>query len=304
MISDWAILNDTKTEQLQTILGHVLSNLEIQQAQALLEAYHNVYRVQRFRRRLQKQSLGICELPSQAQLRGIADILVKKVVYNNISNEAVLDKLQSLATKLREYRIYKKGGKSPFDSLDAKTENNFTSIDQLYTYDTSNVLSDIDETDDFLKEYRLIMLQCLDNALSTVINARYQYLRRKNADKAQKYLKGLGFFYCQRLPMSIIAQQLELRAQYEVTRLLQLKDLRENVGTEMMINLKEPVIRLARQYSSVSNLETLEERVSLAIDEQVANIISSSEIEATNVQINQISIFSESVCRQIVTIEK
>ena len=300
LISDWAILNDTNTKQLQDILGgfHLLSKFEIQQAQTLLEAYHKVYRAERFRRRLQKQSAGKCETPSQSQLREITEVLVTKGIYS-ISIKAALNKLQNLATKLREYRIHARSGKFRTDSLDEKLENNFTFIEQFTVSNPKNVLDSTDEAEDFLENYRSQILICLDNALNTVIKARFEYLNKKNADKASKYLIALTLFHCQRLSMGIIAQQLGLRAQDAVTRLLKLGNLRADVRQQMMITLKESVINLAQQYSSISDLETLEMRITSAIDEQINKIISDSEIEAVNIQNNLApSLFSESLCRQ------
>jgi hypothetical protein len=52
-ISDWAILNDTKSKQLQRILAefHHLSESEIRDSCILLESYHAVYRRDRLEQR-------------------------------------------------------------------------------------------------------------------------------------------------------------------------------------------------------------------------------------------------------------
>jgi hypothetical protein len=52
-ISDWAILNDTKSKQLQRILAefHHLSEFEIRYSCILLESYHAVYRRDRLEQR-------------------------------------------------------------------------------------------------------------------------------------------------------------------------------------------------------------------------------------------------------------
>ncbi len=299
LISDWAILNDTKAEQLQDILGNFYesSQFEIQQAQILLEAYHKVYRAKRFRRRLHKESAGKCKAPTESQLREITDVLATKGIYS-ISLEAALSRLQNLATKLRKYRIYARGGQFSIDSLDEKLENNFTLIERSAN-NPKNILDDIDETEDFLENYRLQMSQILDNALKISVNARFEQLKKQNPEKANQYLVALTLFHCQRLSMSVIAKQLGLRAQDAVTRLLQLKDLRAAVVREMMIKLKESVISLAEQYSSISNLESLEMQITEAINEQIMNVISASEVEAVNIQNHPPSVFCESLCRQI-----
>jgi hypothetical protein len=104
LVSDWAILNGTKSSQLRRILATVYSctNLEIEQACHLLESYHAVYRQNLMRLRAQG-CRGTCPLPTTAQLQQIAQHLPTKT-YQSESPQQLMLELQSLAQKLRQRR--------------------------------------------------------------------------------------------------------------------------------------------------------------------------------------------------------
>jgi hypothetical protein len=104
LISDWAILNDTKSSQLRRILAtvHSCTDIEIEQACHLLESYHAVYRHNLMRLRAQG-CRGKCPLPTTAQLQQIAQHLQTKT-YQSYSPQQLMHELQALAQKLRQRR--------------------------------------------------------------------------------------------------------------------------------------------------------------------------------------------------------
>lgn len=105
-VSDWAILNDTSTKQLQRIFSqfHHLTSLEIEQAQQLLKNYHAVYRAQHLKQR-QAGIKGQCQPPTTEQLNQIAQRLSTET-NQMLSPEIVMMQLQVIASRLREYRIH------------------------------------------------------------------------------------------------------------------------------------------------------------------------------------------------------
>jgi macrodomain Ter protein organizer (MatP/YcbG family) len=299
LISDWAILNDTKPQQLENILGefHYLTKLEIEQAQKLLSAYHKVYRAERFSQRANNKSRGRCNLPTIPQLQEITEVLKTKEIY--MSTKIVMQNLQNLADLLRQYRIHVRGASFPTESLDEEL-NEFALIEQISAPKSENIISEEDETKDFLKNYRLHMINCLDNGIKTVIQLRLKKLQKKDPEKANKFAIALHLFHCQRLSMSKIAQQLGLRAQDAVARLLKLKEFRADVRREILVKLKEQVIELAQKYSTPTSITSLEAQITEALDEQITNIISQAEVEATTMQSNvAMSYFSQRLCRQL-----
>ncbi len=112
-ISDWAILNDTKSKQLQRILAefHHLSESEIRLACLLLESYHAVYRRDRLEQRRNLLNSGQariqrrCLPPTTTQLHEIARLLNAKATLR-LETEEVLNHLQNLAKGLQQYCIF------------------------------------------------------------------------------------------------------------------------------------------------------------------------------------------------------
>ncbi len=112
-VSDWAILNDTKSKQLERILSefHHLGESEIYQACILLESYHAVYRRNRLEQRRNQLASGqaklneSCQPPTPTQLQEIARRVNAKAALS-LATEEVVTQLRDLATRLREYRRY------------------------------------------------------------------------------------------------------------------------------------------------------------------------------------------------------
>jgi len=108
LVSDWAILNDTSSKQLQRILSqfHHLTSWEIQQAMQLLESYHAVYRAQRLRTR--QAGVKGCQPPTTEQLRQMQERLSTQT--NRMCPETLLAQLEEMASRLRQYRLHVRGG--------------------------------------------------------------------------------------------------------------------------------------------------------------------------------------------------
>lgn len=112
-ISNWAILNDANSKQLQRILAFDhQSESEIRFACILLESYHAVYRRDRLKQRRNRLKPGQeprCLPPTAAQLHEISQQINAKATLK-ISTEEILDYLQNLANTLQKYRLNLKKG--------------------------------------------------------------------------------------------------------------------------------------------------------------------------------------------------
>ncbi|MBD2495821.1 hypothetical protein [Nostoc sp. FACHB-280] len=292
LISDWAILNDTQPNQLQRILTafYSLTLSEIQQAQKLLESYHTIYRSAR----LQQRARGIggkCTTPTTEQLQQIA-LLLENKTGQIFRAETVMAKLQELAERLRQYRIYIRSAYLPTEPLDILNKDSHPV--------TKEILDNENEQLEFLKLYRIQFLACLEQALALVIQSRINQLQRKNADKAKQFLIALRLFHCQNLSMTEIAARLELRAQDAVTRLLKLKEFRSEVSQQLLNLLCKQVLELARNYSNIESLTILEQQIKIAINEQIEIVIIDAETQAQTAK-NYIktSLFNEKLCRYL-----
>ncbi|HEY9729331.1 MAG TPA: AAA-like domain-containing protein, partial [Chroococcales cyanobacterium] len=126
LVSDWAILNDTRPKQLQRIFSQFyhLTPLEIQQATQLLESYHAVYRTQRLMAR-RAGNRGHCSPPTTEQFQQIAQRLSTQTI-QTFSPETLRTQLQKIAARLREYRIAVRTSSLPTESLDAKVPGALT----------------------------------------------------------------------------------------------------------------------------------------------------------------------------------
>ncbi len=299
LISDWAILNDTQPKQLQRILGefHGLIPAEIQQAQGLLESYHTVYRADR----MQKRASGIrgqCTAPTTRQLQQISHCLEGKT-NQKLKSETVIGQLQNLANRLRQYRIYVRGGSFPTESLDATGNKYNPLVERIPSPDSAHLGENQEEQAEFLQSYRSQFKACLDQALAMVTQSRVRQLQRKDEEKARMFLTGLHLFHCEKVSMTEIAKRLGLRAQDAVTRLLKLKEFRADVQQQLLVMLRSRVIELAKNYSTPENLTTLEHEITLALNEQITSLISQAETEAQSAKNNTISHFTERLCKQL-----
>ena len=300
LISDWAILNDTKLQQLPKILGefHSLTSIEIERSQKIIEAYHSIYRIERLKQRGQGYR-GRCKVPTTEQLAKMRVLLEKKGM-SNFSHERLLRELQKLASQLREYRIHVRGGVFTGDSLDTQLYENYTLLDNIPADNSENITTEVDDTQEFLQAYRLQMLSCLDSALNSVVRSRVEKLQKKNVDKANNYLQALYLFHYQRLSMSEIAKNLGLRAQDAVTRLLKLKEFRADVRQEILLKLRENVLVIAQNYSTPERLKQLDDKINEAIEEEINRVIYQAESEAATIKSNiGMSCFSETLCKQL-----
>ncbi|MCF4967534.1 hypothetical protein [Nostoc sp. CMAA1605] len=292
LVSDWAILNDTRPHQIQRIFTefYSLTPHEIQQAQQLLESYHAIYRTARLQQRAQGKG-GKCSVPTTQQLQQIATLLASKTG-QNFKSEIVLTKLQQLADRLRQYRIYIRGGYLPTESLDNLLPNNYI--------DTPKLLDNEDEPLEFLQLYRPQFLSCLEQALAVVTQSRVDKLQRKKGEKAKQFLTALQLFHCQNLSMTDIAARVGLRAQDAVTRLLKLKEFRNDVSQQLLMMLCDRVLELAKKYSQIESLTTLEQQIKIALNEQVESVIREAEIQAQTARpYIKTSLFNDRLCRYL-----
>lgn len=276
LISDWAILNDTTPKQVQRILSefHALTISEIRSATQLLECYHQIYRHDRLQQR-QSGFKGQCPAPTVDQLRRIAQVL-EAVTPSRLTPEATLSRLQTLATQLRQYRIYARGGAAPTESLDQPEQQTLAVELQSPERDLEQ-----EEENEFLKFYRNQFLSSLDLTLASVTSDRLEQLRRKGLEGMQQFLSAMHLFHCQGRSMTEIATEVGLQAQYQVTRLLKLKEFRAEVRQRLLLTLRDRILDKAKDYADPNRLKALDQTLDAALDEQIAAILQQAEAEAS-----------------------
>lgn len=291
LISDWAILNDTTPARLQRIFKEFyhLSQPMIAPAVRLLEAYHKIYRQQRLANR-KAGGKGKCPQPSPEQLQQIALLIELPLKENQI-----LSQLKEIAQRLREYRIYVRGGKLKQESLDN------TDIQIKVEQQQVTELND-DATEqtqyEFLSGYRQQFLSCLEQAIAQVISK--WLTQKKLQDKTQQFLTALELFHCRGYSMTNIAEVIGLQRQDQVTRLIKLKDFRADIRQQMLIHLRDQVMEMAAVYTNPELLRQQEQLIEIALDEEVAKLIQQAETEASTAKNQALkSTFSQTLCRYL-----
>jgi hypothetical protein len=297
LVSDWAILNDTAPKQLQRILSefHGLTPVEIQRSTQLLHGYHQVYRQERLKQR-QAGMRGQCTPPTLDQLAQIAQ-LIQPAGMAMTAPESIRGQLQILATQLRQYRIYVRGGAALVQSLDQPETQAVAMSLQAPDSDTTQ-----DDHQEFLGFYREQFLQCLDQSLERVTSDRLKQLQRKTPAAASQFLTAMRLFHCGGQAMGEIAAQVGLQAQYQVTRLLKLKEFRADVRQQVLVRLRDRVLAKARDYANPDRLHQLDQQIETALDEQIATVMQQAEAEASiakNRPLN--SLFARRLCHHLDT---
>ncbi len=292
LVSDWAILNDTNSKQLQQIFSsfHHFSKGEIQQAVIILSSYHAVYRRDRLAARITGIK-GQCPLPTPEQLQQIAYRLHANANMTLLP-EDVMTRLQDIAELLRQYRIYVRGGLPPSESLDNLQDMQYDCL-QLRSPELEK---DEDATEQFLMLYRQQLLTCLDQALEKVICDRITQLQHKNYRMARQFITALHLFHCRSKSMGEIAPLIGLQAQYQVTRLLKLKNFRTDVRQLILNTLMPSILDKAMDYANPNCLQSLEQQVEVALNEQVAALIQEAEIESSTSHKSVSSLFARRLC--------
>lgn len=288
LVSDWAILNDTNIKQLKRIFSefHHLTPGEIEQFCLLLETYHAVYRRDRLRLRQSGGNAGQCSPPASSQIAEMISYFHAKSGVQ-LQPEKVMNQLREMADKLREYRIYIRGGM-------AKTES-------LYTVDNWSLKNNIQEEEEveFLTAYRTAFRNCLDESLELAIGDRLNRPSRQKNYSGEQFIFGIHLFHCEQLSMSEIAGLIGLEYQYQVSRLLKLKEFRADVRQRMLKCLHNCVLQQATAYTDPDLLPQLEQKIEVALDEQITQLINEAEAESSNPNRREQSLFTARLCHHL-----
>lgn len=309
LLSDWAILNDTKLKQLERIFSqfHCLSGMQIQQAALLLESYHAVYRCDRLVL-LESGFRGPCLPPTVYQLQQIANHMLTLQMgrgsrsnssvsrdRQSLSADVILAQLQDIAELLRQYRIHARGGTRTYKSITTPEVSR-----HVESIQSGNPSDEEDEQTEFLKSYRREFVAALDRAIRQAIGDRITQLQRKNPQKSQQFIKALRLFHCQGLAMSVIAGEVGLQAQYQVTRLLNLKPLRADVRRQMLNTLYDSILNLSRNYADPERLQNLDREIEAFLNKHVEEVIEEAEAESSHARGHPLrSLFAQRLCQYL-----
>jgi hypothetical protein len=100
--------------------------------------------------------------------------------------------------------------------------------------------------------------------------------------------------------MKEIAPQLGLKDQPQVSRLLELKTLRSDIGRRMLLCLRSRVLKLAQCYIDPKQLLDLESKLQSVLDEEISTALEKAKKE-THIGHNRLmnSQLSQTICQYL-----
>ena len=287
-VTDWLILVKTTPGKLERKLRQQgYSDSEIQEYGNLLEAFHQVYRTELLARRreinTQREAEGKGKShkpyppPTNDQLRQIAKILN---ISRQLEPQEVLNKLKNIAHILRNNTI-----PEPINELSENTENPTNNLDRELEIVIYNQIEDI-----------------LVTVTYQVIEAKINYFMNRKTPKIQKannLILGLNLFYCQGYSMGEIANQLKLSGQSQVSRLLRLKELREDVSRNTISILKDSLkAQVTKLLTDPEKLAILDTKIQEFIEPEIQEVIQEAETEIFDSKNrNRNSLLARTVCQ-------
>lgn len=284
--SDWSLLNNIRPEQLRRILQqYEVSSQGIEQGVALLLSYQAVYRSDRLQQLQTQKIRGRCRPPTPAQLDRILAHLQSKGG-SALPPELLLKRLQALAHSIRQAR------RPQTVTLDHPNLPTLAQPEPDPQAEAENI---------FLQQYRALFETTLVEAIAQVVENRVAYRQRKRQPNDRPFLLALHLLHCQGKSMGEIAAQVNLKQQYQVSRLLELKELRADVRTAMLVMLGDRIRELAANYVEVERLQQLDTTLDGALEAEVDAMIVAAEKEATTAQSFRKTVFSQVLCHYLDT---
>jgi hypothetical protein len=101
--------------------------------------------------------------------------------------------------------------------------------------------------------------------------------------------------------MGEIAPQVGLRKQYQVSRLLELKEFRADVRQKMLVCLRDRCQELAANYINQTQLENLEQKLNAVLEAEIDKVIDADEAQASTPNCSLTNPFARCLCRHLDT---
>ena len=173
-------------------------------------------------------------------------------------------------------------------------DNSEINTEALQAYVASNESDSYSDRSDFLKSYQQQFQQSLERFIKYVISTRLAKFKGKKAAKAPQFLTALELFHCQGESMNAIAPTIGLQAQYQVTRLLKLKELRADIRHKML-QLMGDWVKTQSEFEQPQLLKSREQEIEAALGEQIDLVLEAAAKEV-NVADSTQSILAKGIC--------
>lgn len=293
LLSDWALLNRARPEQLER-LGH-------QNERDLVEVFHAVYR--RDRRKSRPLGTGKCSDPTKDQLHEMLSRLQERGRNIN-SPEMLMQSLKEVAKLLRDYEIWGYTGTPPTKPLEIcdRTTGDVISIE--FPDEATNNLDEIERLE--LQEFCTQQFQvCLQQGIEQGVREHIDKLRQRPryTTLVPQVQPGLQLLYCQGMSQEMIARQLGLTNQTQVSRLLDPKTLLNRVRfltVEKLLNsvLEKAInLGLTRIPPAPDYLSNLMQQIEAFVDEEAFQQAATENRNAKNRSMN--SLYAQRLCHYL-----
>lgn len=277
--SDWAILNHTPPARVQRQFNGLIHQQQLERILLILTSFHAVYRQDR----LLAGAGQRCPEPTPQQLERMAIHLTAAGLPHcppeQIPPEQILRTLRGLAADLRQPQ----GVAIPLnDSLSAPNPQP-------------------DEHEEFLAHYQIQVRRCLKQAIRQVFDARLAELQQKNPAKAAAFMQALTLFFLNKLPMAQIAPLVGLQKQFQVTRLLNLTQLRAEVRQQWLRLMHRELPQILQQYLESEQIAQVDQlnRLTALLEESIDRIMAEDRAECYSAGHRSESLFKSCLRRYL-----
>lgn len=255
-LSDWALLNRVRSNQLEQLSDH---------DRHLVEVFHAVYR----RDRRQQQQVGRCINPTDIQLTEMGSLLQQQGIITNVND--LLTALKQVARQLRQFDIWQ--SREPLEVANLETGSYELRAD--LPSDTENKLDA--EEQEFLEFLHQQLSIALDTAIAQGIQTQITHLKnsKRYAPFAACFIPGLQLYYCQGLSLRDIGPQLDMSSWDQTRRILNPGELLGKVRMLTVQQLLETILEKVQAKGFVSMppeasyLRTLTEQIEAFVDAEI-----------------------------------
>ncbi len=257
-ISDWALLNRTRSKQLE----HLSTRDRL-----LVEVFHGVYRRDR---RQHPKGAKKCPDPDSHQLQEMLGKLQENQVIIS-STAQLLKDLKQVVKQLRQYEVW--STRQPLEVYNNEKEEYEIRIDIQQEYEPPVEI----ERQEFVEFLHQQLLGGLSTAIQQEVKQKIQSLKssRRYAEKASQFLPGLRLYYVQEMSLKEIAPLLGMSSWDQARRILNPGELLSKVRTVTVQNLLECVLKKAQKMGLTSippkpdYLNTLIQAIEAFVDQEV-----------------------------------
>ncbi len=304
LVSDWAILNDTKPDQLHRIWTQTyqFSPEEAALACHILQGFRLIYTAEH-------RPGARCKDPNPEQLERIAAFVAQKI-QRPFTVPELQKRLTQLCKHLRTHRIRVRGGQ--VSGLSLEDTQTLERIQDKVAYEQKPHDEDQALRDRLMLDCHNIFETAFPKAISRGLQKAHQVFlsspRRDTREKANLYFPAILLFHGDRIPMGEIATRIGLKRQDDVSRLLNLNHLRAEIEQSVLDQCLRHLKSLLQDHQGGMGFEQVDravEAIKALFLEQIRPILEEEEQRTrTPKAFDRPTRFTAAICEALMRIER